>query len=121
MSSPISCHALNTITGKPAAGLPVVLSLYLDPEPIVQFNATTNKDGRVTSWEETGMTVQEARDTIPHGFWTLTFDTGSWFSEQGVDCFYPEIVIKFRLDSDVPHYHVPLLLGPWSYTTYRGS
>jgi 5-hydroxyisourate hydrolase len=51
----------------------------------------------------------------------LTFDTGAWFAERGVPCFYPEVTVAFEVANGDDHYHVPLLLSPFGYGTYRGS
>jgi len=95
------------------------------------FNGVTNSDGRVTSWTKhdgTGShhTLQEAIDTAkqasPKGeplSWRIIFRTEEYFGTGNT--FYPCVEIPFYTNIDEQHYHVPLLLGPWSYTTYRGS
>lgn len=70
----------------------------------------TDPDGRLKSWGDAG---------INPGRYRLTFDTGAWFAERERECFYPEVVITFTVRDG--HHHVPLLLAPFAYSTYRGS
>lgn len=51
----------------------------------------------------------------------VVFDTGAWFAASGTESFYPEVVVAFRLDDEEAHFHIPLLLSPFAYSTYRGS
>jgi 5-hydroxyisourate hydrolase len=71
----------------------------------------TDDDGRLRSWGATA---------IGPGTYRLVFGTGEWFTAQSRECFYPEVTIAFIVD-DEAHYHVPLLLAPYAYSTYRGS
>jgi 5-hydroxyisourate hydrolase len=75
-------------------------------------SATTDTDGRVRDWLPTG---------VPSGRYRLVFETGAWFLAAGRDTLYPEVVIDFEVQDGVPHYHLPLLLSPFGYSTYRGS
>jgi 5-hydroxyisourate hydrolase len=134
---PITCHVLDTTLGKPAASIPVTLTLH---NPIsssspattspITFTATTNPDGRVTSWTPSPsapFTAPVELETLFHEDgdqrWSLTFDTEAYFGERGVKTFFPEVEVKFvvRGERKGEHYHVPVLLGPFGYTTYRGS
>lgn len=140
---PITCHALNTLTGTPAANLPVTLSLLSNSttssnsyKPILTYYATTDADGRVKRWtsaSSTGSTsVPEFLAALPADdsktSWSVRFETGPWYAAQGVESFWPEVEVKFVVkgrgiegEGGWRHYHVPVLLGPWSYSTYRGS
>ena len=108
----LSTHVLDAVSGEPASGMPVTLcrrasdGLWTDVT-----TARTDGDGRV-------------RDLAPEGLATgdhrLVFDTGAWFAATGRTGFYPEVAITFRV-SDDRHHHVPLLLSPYAFSTYRGS
>ncbi|KAK8190270.1 uncharacterized protein BKA78DRAFT_316925 [Phyllosticta capitalensis] len=138
---PITCHVLDTTTGRPAAGLPVSLTL-LSPSKspgMAQLSATTNGDGRVATWtaaaaEATpGTTSLEAlfgrggdnnnnNATVKEDLvFALRFETQSYWESKGVAAFFPEVEVRFVVRARDEHYHVPLLLGPFNYTTYRGS
>lgn len=129
MSSPITCHVLNTLSGTPANGLKATLTLLATKSAAGQggesFTAITNEDGRVKEWEaSSGKTLLEtmgqfaAGERIP---WSIKFDIGPWYEERQVESFWPEIEVKFYVKKGERHYHVPVLVGPWTYTTYRGS
>jgi 5-hydroxyisourate hydrolase len=133
-SSPITCHVLDTLSGLPASHLNVVLTLLtprglssedLPKSGVLIFHAATNEDGRVKEWmPNTKFSVQDALDKFDHGdesVWSLKFDTGNWFQEKNIESFWPEIEVKFVVKNGTRHYHVPVLVGPWTYTTYRGS
>jgi 5-hydroxyisourate hydrolase len=100
--STLSTHVLDTAAGRPAAGVPVRLETR-DGRPLGE--ARTDADGRVGG----------LGDRLEPGDYLLRFDTGSY-----VDGFYPEVVVVFSVGAD-EHYHVPLLLSPFGYSTYRGS
>ncbi|MGY2701809.1 MULTISPECIES: hydroxyisourate hydrolase [unclassified Nocardioides] len=99
----LSTHVLDTSRGRPAAGVAV----RLESGGAFLGAGVTDGDGRVASL---------AAD-LPPGDYTLVFDTGSYL---GADAFYPEVAVAFRVGGD-EHYHVPLLLNPFGYSTYRGS
>lgn len=126
----ITCHVLDTITGKPAPNVPVKLKLLSPAQATTaHWSATTNSDGRVASWissadlnEVVAKVKQEltpAAEEDQQIVWSLTFATEEYFGKGKT--FYPEVELKFATKSAEEHYHVPLLLGPWSFTTYRGS
>jgi 5-hydroxyisourate hydrolase len=124
-SSPITCHVLDTTTGRPAASLGVTLTLLAGPASSANsFEATTDSDGRVKSWSAIapGPSLQELFAPALSDeamVWSLRFNTGSYFGQGKT--FFPEVEVKFFVSGAGEHYHVPLLLGPFSYTTYRGS
>lgn len=101
----ISTHVLDATTGRPAAGVAVRLS-GLDGAPIVAGH--TDPDGRCAL----------APYDLEPGTYELTFDTGGYFRER---TFFPSVTVTFRVADGAAHHHVPLLLSPWSYTTYKGS
>ncbi|GAA4422643.1 hydroxyisourate hydrolase [Actinokineospora soli] len=101
----LSTHVLDTARGAPAAGVPVRHEYRDGPEWVIADAGTTDADGRITGW------------TADPGVHRLVFDTGAYL---GHDAFYPSATVEF-LVSDDRHHHVPLLLSPFGYTTYRGS
>jgi len=107
--SPITTHVLNTATGEPAGGLLVTLEIRDRNRWTSLAEASTDADGRVANL------LPEDHD-LTFGTYRLTFATGAW--QQG---FYPEVSIAFTVADPRQHYHVPLLLSPYGYTTYRGS
>ena len=127
---PITCHVLDTTLGKPAANIPVVLTL-LNPsassDSTLKFSATTNGDGRVTAWKPASTFSSQGLEEVFHESgdkkYSLTFDTEGYFGGRGVETFFPEVVVQFvvRQGQKGEHFHVPVLLGPFGYTTYRGS
>ncbi len=122
---PITCHVLDLVSGVPAPGLSVSLTLLKPFGPSAAFKAFTNADGRISSWEgPDGPSLAEIFENLrehPDGgmVWSLKFETGKYYGPGNT--FFPEVEVKFFVLPNRGHYHVPLLLGPWSYTTYRGS
>ena len=104
----ISTHVLDAVSGRPAAGVPVTL---LDAGRAMLSKAATDDDGRIAA----------LGDDLPPGVYRLQFDTATYFAGQGVDAFYPEVTIAFEITDAAARYHVPLLLSPYAYSTYRGS
>lgn len=104
----LSTHVLDTSQGRPAAGVRVTL---LSPAGVELGAGVTDHDGRVGDLGTGPLRPGEHR---------LRFATGEWFAQLGVTSFHPEVVIAFTI-GDEEHYHVPLLLTPYGYTTYRGS
>lgn len=106
----VSTHVLDASAGQPAAGVPVALASlsaggWLTVEP-----GETGADGRLRFGAET-----------EPGVYRLTFGTGRYFAARSVASFYPEVVVTFTVAAAGEHYHVPLLLSPFGYSTYRGS
>jgi len=108
--SGITTHALDTVLGKPAAGVRVRLEKLEGDTWIALRESATDGDGRCRDL---------AQDAAP-GLYRLTFDTGTYLAQTGRTSIYPEITITFICGGDA-HYHLPLLLSDNSYTTYRGS
>ena len=107
--STVTTHVLDTSLGRPAAGVPVRLE-HAGGEPIAA--ASTDDDGRV---RELGP------DGLRPGPYRVVFDTAAYFERRGQRGFYPEVAISFLIDRADGHYHVPLVLSPFAYSTYRGS
>ncbi|MCJ1450747.1 hypothetical protein MMC28_001081 [Mycoblastus sanguinarius] len=122
---PITCHVLDLTTGRPAASMSVSLILLRPLGPSTPFRALTNSDGRITNWiGQDGPSISSLFENLsghPDGkmVWALRFETGEYYGEGNT--FFPEVEVRFFVRPEEGHYHVPLLLGPWSYTTYRGS
>ncbi len=110
--STITTHVLDTSQGRPAAGVPVRLEHLADGEPSPVAEASTDGDGRV---RELGP------DGLPPGTYRVVFDTGAYFARSGQRTFYPEVTVSFLVEAANGHYHVPLVLSPFAYSTYRGS
>jgi 5-hydroxyisourate hydrolase len=110
--STISTHVLDSATGRPAAGMSVGLQAGQPGGWLPLGSGVTDADGRLRSWGEA---------TVGPGSHRLVFDTGTWFAELGRECFYPEVIITFTVNDDGSHFHVPLLLAAYAYSTYRGS
>ncbi|KAF1937677.1 Hydroxyisourate hydrolase [Clathrospora elynae] len=137
---PITCHVLDTTLGRPAPSIPVILTLHNPPsspsksststsfQPL-KFSGTTNTDGRVTSWTPStpfsSQGLEEVFKAQGDQQYSLTFDTEGYFGERGIKTFFPEVEVRFLVREEgtgkEEHYHVPVLLGPFGYTTYRGS
>lgn len=112
--SPITTHVLDTAQGRPAVGVGVVLERLAGQAWLVIGGGTTDADGRIRSLLEPG--------ELRTGTYRLIFETGAYFAEQGLErFFYPQAVIVFSIAEPNSHYHVPLLLSPFGYSTYRGS
>ena len=110
----ITSHVLNTSSGKPAEGVVVYLYGLNDANSWLELSrAITNKDGRIPGFELTDNELQP-------GIYKLMFETGKYFDAQGIVSFYPFVDIVFEAAKH-EHYHVPLLLNPFGYSTYRGS
>ena len=105
--SSITTHVLDTARGRPAQGIPVRLE-----GNGVEAEAVTDEDGRC---RELGP------DEIAAGTYQLVFGTASYFESTGQQGFFPEVIITFTIDDATQHYHVPLLISPYAYSTYRGS
>jgi len=105
----VSTHVLDNATGAPAEGVAVVLQTRSGDHLAA---AVTDADGRAADLGPAGLAP---------GTYRLVFDTGAWFAARGTDAFFPEVAVAFTVAGDAAHYHVPLLLSPFAYSTYRGS
>jgi 5-hydroxyisourate hydrolase len=112
--SAITTHVLDTALGRPAAGIHVQLQVGEGRvwRPIAE--GKTDADGRLRS-------LTDNAQPLDSGVYRLVFDTGSYFNEAGTTAFHPRVTVEFTVDSAASHYHVPLLISPFGYTTYRGT
>jgi len=111
MRAVITTHVLDVSAGHPAQGVAVILS-----HPSGQtFEGQTDADGRISDWSQ-------AFELEP-GQYSLTFNVGDYFGAQKIESFYRSVPVTFVVSESSPraHYHVPLLLSPFGYSTYRGS
>lgn len=115
--SAITTHVLDTARGRPAAGVPITLEIE---EPGAEggwrrlAHGVTDGDGRLRD-------LLPAGQRAAAGSYRLTFDTSTYFAAAGVDGFYPVVHVVFRIARPEEHHHVPLLLAPFGFSTYRGS
>ncbi|KAL1405539.1 hypothetical protein Q8F55_009177 [Vanrija albida] len=112
--SPITCHVLDASIGRPAQGVAVRLSSMSEGGPEDLASGVTDADGRCS-------TLLTAGTPLAPGLYRMTFLTQDYFIARGVETFYPVVEITFNYVDPSQHYHVPLLMSPYSYTTYRGS
>lgn len=114
--STVSTHVLDAGTGQPATDVAVTLTGTGTPDDSATWRelgaGRTDADGRIGDLA--------GADGIPPGRYRLTFDTGAYHARSGTTGFYPEVTITFVVDQE-RHYHVPLLLSPYAFSTYRGS
>lgn len=109
----ISTHILDTSRGLPAVGIPVTLETWHDDRWDTLGHGISDADGRVRDWGTTDFTAT--------GMYCLTFVLRDYFSSQNQAAFFPEVRLQFQSDGILSHLHVPLLLNPYGYSTYRGS
>lgn len=113
----LTTHVLDTAQGKPGAGIKIEIYAIEGERELVK-QVTTNSDGRTDS-----PMLEEAQ--FAPGAWELVFHVGAYFAGQGIaqpnPPFLGEVVVRFGIAEADQHYHVPLLVSPWSYSTYRGS
>ena len=113
MRSPITTHVLDTNLGKPAADIAVTLYRKSDEGFTQIAQGKTNEDGRIMEWMDE--TERKA------GVYRIEFATDPYFESLGQKCFYPSVTIDFRIEATDEHYHVPLLVSAFGFSTYRGS
>ncbi|QJX48333.1 hydroxyisourate hydrolase [Hymenobacter taeanensis] len=111
--SQLTTHILDTTRGKPAAGVSITLYRQQAQSWTTLATGTTNSDGRISD-------LLPKDEVLPSGTYKLKFLTQEYFDQQGVVTFYPFVEIVFAITTS-EHYHVPLLLNPFGYSTYRGS
>jgi 5-hydroxyisourate hydrolase len=111
MKARLSTHVLDIARGVPAAGVAIELCRIEDDVRTVVVRAVTNNDGR---------TDAPLATALPAGIYELVFGVGPYFARTGTPSLYDAIPVRFRVDEG-GRYHIPLLLSPWGYSTYRGS
>lgn len=112
----LSTHVLDTARGRPAQGIPVTLHALHGGQLTLIARAVTNGDGRTDE-------PLIARGALQPGTYELTFRVAAYFADltPAAPPFLDEITLRFSVADAHAHYHVPLLVSPWSYSTYRGS
>ncbi|MCK6066333.1 MULTISPECIES: hydroxyisourate hydrolase [Microbacterium] len=103
----LTTHVLDSVCGEPAAGIAVTLAAAWTP----LAHGATDSDGRLAL----------GPDRLEPGEYSLTFRTGDYFAARGTASFHPSVTVTFTVDDSGRHLHVPLLLSPFAYSTYRGS
>ena len=111
--SPITSHVLDTALGKPASGLTLQLQRQTEDGWHTLAERTTGPDGRAGDLL--------AENALVRGTYRIIFYTGAYAKATGQAVFYPQVEIVFTIEAEAEHYHIPLLLSPYGYTTYRGS
>ncbi|WP_100814553.1 hydroxyisourate hydrolase [Microbacterium lacus] len=112
MTPHLTTHVLDSTSGTPAVNVAVSLARHLaggGTEAVAE--GLTDADGRLGLGPE----------RLEPGMYAITFGTGAWFADQGIPAFYPLVTVTFTVEDSNRHYHVPLLLSPFAYSTYRGS
>jgi 5-hydroxyisourate hydrolase len=112
--SQITTHILDTTLGKPAPGVEITLHQQHNSGWKILAAGITNADGRITN-------LLEQSEVLPAGIYKMRFETQAYFDALRVKTFYPFVEIVFQISGNGEHYHVPLLLNPFGYSTYRGS
>jgi len=113
--SAVSTHILDISTGKPASGVPVTLEFKSQSAGWEKAGSgETDNDGRIKN-------LLGEKVVLLSGHYRITFDTGIYFIGQEIESFYPQVTVMFTVRDANQHYHVPLLLSPFGYSTYRGS
>lgn len=107
----VTTHILNLESGRPAVNVRVALHRVGNIAPVA--SAMTDADGRIMQWEN--------EFELHADIYRLHFAIGDWYTQRGLSNFYPEIQISFQVVNVQEHYHVPLLLNAYGYSTYRGS
>jgi 5-hydroxyisourate hydrolase len=110
--STVTTHVLDTSRGRPATGVAVRLERVTESGTEMLAWAATDGGGRI---------AELGPDDLPAGHYRLVFGTGDYFGTAGQETFYPSVTVDFDLADPDQHYHVPLLLSPHGFTTYRGS
>lgn len=120
---PITCHVLDTTTGLPAPNIEVNLVPASLDGSTSTLSGRTNNDGRIAVWQAyQGASLKEVVQVSPNAKrWKLVFHTSEYYLAKGITPFFPKVEVDILIPDWDRHVHVPLLLGPYSYSTYRGS
>jgi 5-hydroxyisourate hydrolase len=111
-ASQVSTHVLDTATGRPAAGIRATLEAQTASGWQEIASGRTDPDGRI------GNLGPEA---VEAGIYRIVFETGAYFGQKGTETFFPFVELAFEVKGAAEHYHVPLLISPFAFSTYRGS
>ena len=112
--NPLSVHVLNLQDGLPSADVRVTLEQQTGNSWTLLNSGTTNAQGRIPA-------LYPESKTLEKGTYRVTFKTGDWFRAHNAPTFFPEVPVIFAVDGAVAHYHIPLLLSPYGFSTYRGN
>lgn len=112
--NPLSVHVLDQQSGQPGAGIQVTLEQRKGTEWMQLASGVTNEQGRVPALYPEGKAMAA-------GDYRIVFRTGEHFARKGQPTFFPRIPVEFTVDAPAQHYHIPLLLSPFGYSTYRGN
>ncbi|MFS7361830.1 hydroxyisourate hydrolase [Rahnella inusitata] len=113
-ANPLSVHVLNLQDGLPSAGVTVLLEKQEGNQWVRLSDGVTNDQGRIPA-------LYPKDGTMEKGNYRVTFKTGEWFEKHHTPTFFPEIPVIFKADGSVPHYHIPLLVSPYGFSSYRGN
>lgn len=113
-TNPLSVHVLDLQSGQPTAGIRVTLEQRSGEQWQALAAGVTDTQGRIAALFPPGQTMAA-------GDYRIVFETGEHFRHQGKATFFPRIPVEFTTDGKTPHYHIPLLLSPFGYSTYRGN
>lgn len=113
-SNPLSVHVLNIQNGLPSPDVTVTLERKTDGQWEMLNEGVTNEQGRISALYPEG-------EKLETGTYRVVFETGEWFEKHDIETFFPEIPVVFSMDGNLEHYHVPMLLSPYGYSTYRGN
>jgi 5-hydroxyisourate hydrolase len=114
MTSPITTHVLDVSTGRPASSVAVILQVQAAGAEWKELaRGVTDSNGRAANLISSGK--------LATGNYRLRFDIGAYFAARQAASFFPYVEITFAVGDSAQHYHVPLLVSPYGYTTYRGS
>ena len=116
--STVTTHVLDTALGRPAVGVPVRLERALDRDPSTAGGASLVAQGRT---DVAGRVSELGPDDLAAGVYRLVFDTATYFAATRQPVFFPEVIVVFALTPPVDHHHVPVLLSPFAFSTYRGN
>ncbi|WP_034948885.1 hydroxyisourate hydrolase [Erwinia oleae] len=114
VKNPLSVHVLNLQTGTPTAGIAVDLEQKQENGWKKLASGTTDDNGRIGA-------LFPAGKILSHGDYKVVFQTGNYYQKIKQPTFFPEIPVIFHVEKDGDHYHIPLLLSPYGYSTYRGN
>lgn len=118
----ITCHILDTVIGKPAGQVKCTLFRLHGVRTEEISTATTDNDGRVTNWDKDLTLIKTGDGKVAAGSYKIKFDTGEYLAKSNEgQAFFPFVEVVFNIQNPDSHYHIPLLLSNYSYSTYRGS
>ncbi len=112
--NPLSVHVLNLESGLPSAGVKVILEEQKEGKWVQLAQGETNQQGRIPALYPEDKKFDDA-------VYKVTFKTGDWFKQRKQESFFPEVPVVFKADGSVEHYHIPLLISSYGYSTYRGN